>query len=112
MVAALPTTEVSTPQPIITPDLGPALTSLNERLSTLHAALPSRTALILFTGHGDPRTMAALNARKGAFDQALRMGVSPGDLTEGQKWTNADVRQLEEAVELARRGLLFLCIKT
>lgn len=87
------------------------LAALDTRLSALHAALPPRTALVLFTGHSDPRAMAALNVRKGAFEQALRLGLPAEDVTEEKRWSSADGRKLEEEVELARRGLLFLCIK-
>jgi RNA exonuclease 1 len=89
----------------------PILKSLNDRLKTLHAALPPRTALILFTGHADPRPMAALSQRKSAFDQAIRVGINPSELEEDKRWTAKDGRELEEAVERAKRGLLFLCVK-
>lgn len=85
--------------------------SLNTRLRTLHGALPPRTALVIFTGHSDPRRMSALNSRKTAFETAIRSGKNGEDLNPDQKWTAADARELEEAVELARRGLLFLGVK-
>ncbi|PPQ96168.1 hypothetical protein CVT26_004804, partial [Gymnopilus dilepis] len=110
------------------------LSSLNAHLSKLHASLPPRTALIIFTGHSDPRRMSLLNARKNAFEGLLRtaggagagVGVvgevkrghgvavdgEDGKGREGEpRWTSADARDLEEAVELARRGLLFLGVK-
>jgi RNA exonuclease 1 len=76
---------------------------------TIHANLPALTAFIIFTGHSDPRKMAALNTRKAQFETALRSGKAPEDVEV--KWTSADGRDLEEAVELARRGLLFLGVK-
>ncbi len=54
--------------------------------------------------------MAALNARKSAFEQAIRSGKNAEDLGD-VRWTNADVRELEEEVAKAKRGLLFLGIK-
>ena len=41
-----------------------ATTNLNDHLTTLHAALPPRTALLLFPGHSDPLSMSALAARR------------------------------------------------
>jgi RNA exonuclease 1 len=37
-----------------------AVTDLNAQLTTLHAAVPPRTAFLLFSGHNDPRSMLTL----------------------------------------------------
>lgn len=93
-------------------ELAPVLTQLNKQLKTLHANLPPRTAIVIFTGHSDPRRMSILNARKNAFDSALKSGKTPEEMSlAGLKWSASEGRELEEAVELARRGLLFLGIK-
>jgi RNA exonuclease 1 len=91
--------------------LSEVLTKLDAQLKTLHQALPPRTALIVFTGHSDPRRMAALNARKNAFESAIRSGKPSSELTPEERWSGADARSLEEAVEKAKRGLLFLGVK-
>ena len=67
----------------------------------------------MFTGHSDPRKMSILNARKTAFETAYRGGKSLTEMNGemGLSWTTADARDLEESVELAKRGLLFLGIK-
>lgn len=89
------------------------LEKTNAHLAKIHASLPSRTAFVVFTGHSDPRRMTALNTRKQAFDSALRAGRKPEELAaENIKWSAADGRDLEEAVELTRRGLTFLGIKS
>ncbi|KDR67520.1 hypothetical protein GALMADRAFT_258141 [Galerina marginata CBS 339.88] len=116
------TPKASADQPITPPttvdpppalsELAPVLSTLNQHLKSLHAALPPRTALVIFTGHSDPRRMSILNARKSAFENALKAGKTPEELgVLGLKWSASDGRELEEAVELARRGLLFLGIK-
>jgi RNA exonuclease 1 len=97
-------------------ELAPVLTTLNAHLKQLHNALPPRTALVIFTGHSDPRRMSALNVRKNAFESALKSGKTPEEVGAGVngvglRWTAADARDLEEAVELARRGLVFLGVK-
>lgn len=98
--------------PPSTAELAPVLTTLNAHLKALHAGLPPRTALIIFTGHSDPRRMSILNARKIAFESALKSGKTPEEIRPlGLTWSATDGRDLEEAVELARRGLLFLGIK-
>lgn len=56
--------------------------------------------------------MTLLNAKKTAFETAYKSGKDLTEMTElGLSWTTSDVRDLEEAVELARRGMLFVGIK-
>jgi len=115
-----------------------AVTSLDAQLTTLHAALPPRTAFLLFSGHSDPRAMSALAARRAEFQASLGQSQSrkqsggiaaatthagmttttSGDSTGGAgcdanavRWTTADDRALEEAVGRARAGLLFVGVK-
>ena len=61
-----------------------------------------------------------LQARKSRFESALRAHLSGStgageggikELPEGVRWTTGDARDLEEAVERARRGMLFLALK-
>ncbi|KAJ3507782.1 hypothetical protein NLJ89_g6104 [Agrocybe chaxingu] len=93
-------------------ELTPILSNLNRHLAALHTALPTRTAFVIFTGHSDPRRMSLLNAKKNAFESALKSGKTPEQVTAlGLSWTMSDARDLEEATELARRGLMFLGIK-
>ena len=101
---------VPTPTSVTDAELDEVLGVLDTRLCSLYAALPPRTALVIFTGHSDPRRMAELNARKTAFETAIRSGKKPEEL-EDVRWTGADARALEEEVEKAKRGLLFLSIK-
>ena len=85
--------------------------ALDGQLCELYAALPARTAVVIFTGHADPRRMAELNARKAAFENALKAGKNVEELGAEGRWTSADGRELEEEVEKAKRGLLFLGVK-
>lgn len=88
-----------------------AQTKLNSHLATLYASLHPRTAVVIFTGHSDPRRMSVLNARKSAFESAIRSGKKAEDIDRSEWWTAANGRELEEEVERAKRGLLFLGIK-
>ena len=67
---------VPDPSPATAPsasDVSSVLTALDGRLKQLYDALPPRTALVIFTGHSDPRHMAELNARKSAFETAVSL---------------------------------------
>ncbi|KAF7305777.1 Ribonuclease H [Mycena chlorophos] len=119
-----PSPTATVPPPPPASELGPVLETLNTQLTTLRSALPPRTALIILSGHSDPRKMALLNARRMAFENSVKggigggvmLGTAPAPAPEadgeakepGLRWTGQDARDLEEAVELARRGLLFL----
>jgi RNA exonuclease 1 len=92
-----------------------AVTNLNAHLTALHAALPPRTALILFSGHSDPRTMSTLAARRAEYQAGQNQsGFAAGtsDSASTMRWSTADDRALEEAVVRARMGLLFIGVKT
>ncbi|KAI0266318.1 hypothetical protein BGY98DRAFT_1191446 [Russula aff. rugulosa BPL654] len=95
---------------------------------TLHAALPPRTAFLLFSGHSDPRSMSALATRRAQYQAQASQnqnqvnssagGSGSGTGPEGTdvsvplRWSTADERALEEAVVRARMGLLFVGVKT
>jgi RNA exonuclease 1 len=55
--------------------------------------------------------MTALNTRKSAFEAAIKSGKAAEDIDKNMWWTSSDARELEEVVEIAKRGLLFLGIK-
>ncbi|KAJ6567827.1 hypothetical protein B0H10DRAFT_1841408 [Mycena sp. CBHHK59/15] len=108
-----PKPEAGCPIPELAPPPSPevlacVVAALDQHLKTLYAALPPRTALVVFTGHSDPRRMALLNARKTAFETAIRSGLPAEELGPDMRWTASDGRDLEEAVALAKRGLVFL----
>jgi RNA exonuclease 1 len=99
------------------------LATLSDQLSSLYVSLPAHSALVIFTGHGDPRKMAELNSRRVEFETAWRArgvggnGIAQGDSplkgSDGQdvKWTTEDARNLEEETERAKRGLMCMCLK-
>lgn len=91
-----------------------ALTNLNTRLDKLHASLPINTALILISGHGDPRPLAALNERKSNFERLYKRVGATGTANLGpeERWTTEDDRTLAAAAEKARAGMGFFCIKS
>jgi len=111
-LTALPSAPPPSPPPSPLPSvLTPVLNTLSKQLRTLHTSLPPRTALIIFTGHTDPRRMALLNSRKSAFEGALKSGKTLEELGKEAWWTSGDGRELEEEVERAKRGLESKCRK-
>lgn len=55
--------------------------------------------------------MASLNVRKVTFESAIKSGKKVEEIDRSGWWTASDGRELEEEVEKAKRGLLFLGIK-
>ena len=55
--------------------------------------------------------MSQLTARKNRFEFAIRSGKASTNLEDDEKWTAQHVRDLEDAVERAKRGFCFLGVK-
>ncbi|KAI0247770.1 hypothetical protein BJV78DRAFT_1242481 [Lactifluus subvellereus] len=72
--------------------------------STLHAALPARTAFVPLSGHSIPRTMSTLAARR-TDTKRTRIRVAPLE-----EWVAVRVRC--DGVVRTRMGLLFVGVKT
>lgn len=93
------------------PPQAETLANLNRYLTQVYDALPPRTAFILFSGHSDPRVMSQLNARKTKFENEIRAGKRLEEIDKADWWSAQEGRDLEAAVETAKKGLLFLCLK-
>lgn len=91
-------------------DILAAHAELNKRLATLHAALPPLTALVVFTGHGDPKEMARLTQKKAKFDRLWKT-VKQSEIEAADRWMAEDDRKLIDEVERCRMGLSFYCMK-
>jgi RNA exonuclease 1 len=90
-----------------------AFAKLNDRLSKLHDSLPARTIFMLMTGNGDPRPVVKLNEKRRTFEiKYKKLGESASQkLPEEEKWTTQDERDLSDAVNRARFGMAFFCVK-
>ncbi|KAN0141440.1 hypothetical protein V8E53_000685 [Lactarius tabidus] len=84
-----------------------AVTNLNDHLTTLHAALPPRTTLLLFSEHSDPRLTSTL-AKCRAYSSSV---VATGSEGSTVHWSMAGDRAIKEAVVRAQLGLLFVGVK-
>ncbi|KAK4103138.1 hypothetical protein N658DRAFT_494463 [Parathielavia hyrcaniae] len=86
------------------------LTTLAHRLKRIHDALPPCTALIVFSGTGDPREMSRLQAVQAQFRREYNTPGSKWDqLTV--RWTDKEDQALRRAVRAARCGIGFIGVK-
>jgi RNA exonuclease 1 len=93
-----------------TSPLEQALTSLSERLSRIHAALPPCTAFLLYSGSGDPREMARLQQLHARWRKEYNTpGMKWDNLSV--KWTDVEEQALKKAVQTARSGIGFIGVK-
>ncbi|KAG5368162.1 putative exonuclease [Yarrowia sp. C11] len=88
--------------------LNDTMVQLNDQLQDIYDALPKRTALIVFSGSGDPLDMLALRQQKYNFQQEFK--VKKWDELSVQ-WTDVEVQLLKKAARKARTGLSFIKIK-
>ncbi|KXX73040.1 RNA exonuclease 1 [Madurella mycetomatis] len=95
------------------PSPGPleeCLTNLTNRLKRIHDALPPCTALIVFSGSGDPREMSRLQAVQSQFKKEYNTPGSKWDQLSVQ-WTDIEDQALRRAVKVARSGIGFIGVK-
>lgn len=104
------TTPLPSDSPVSSIDLEEIYSSLNSRLVKLHASLPPLTALIIFSGHGDPQEMSKLSAKKANYDRLFKT-VKQSEIEAVDKWMAEDDRRLGDEVEKCRAGLSFYCVK-
>ncbi|ODO08344.1 hypothetical protein L198_00069 [Cryptococcus wingfieldii CBS 7118] len=103
----------SDPTPDNSPEtLNAALSSLSTRLSTLHASLPSNTALVIVTGNSNPIPMLDLQKKRQNWERVTKMKGSTGGMEGEERWMAEDERDLEGKVEDAKEGMAFLRIKS
>ena len=92
--------------------LATAQATLDGKLVTFYAAsLPARTAVVIFTGHSDSRRMASLNARKVAFESAIKSRKKTEELDRSEWWTASDGWTLEEDGRKGQAWVVVLTIK-
>ncbi|BEI88426.1 uncharacterized protein CcaverHIS019_0111440 [Cutaneotrichosporon cavernicola] len=92
--------------------LDAALARFDARLTRLHESLPLNSALVVLTGHADPRPMLLLAARQRRFEAAYSAANGDtGAIPAEDRWTTADDRDLEAATAEARQGMAFFCVR-
>lgn len=96
-----PPTEIE--QPLIG-----ALSGLTQHIKDVYDSLPPCTALILYSGSGDPREMSRLQSLQAQFKREYKTRKWD-DLTV--KWTDTEEQALRRATSVARNGLGFITVK-
>ncbi|RFU34306.1 hypothetical protein B7463_g1984, partial [Scytalidium lignicola] len=85
-----------------------ATTDLTRRIAKIHEALPPCTALIIYSGSGDPREMSRLQAMHRQYRKEFNF-KKWDELSV--KWTDVEEQALKAAVKIARDGIGFVGIK-
>ncbi|KAL6869114.1 hypothetical protein ACO1O0_000437 [Amphichorda felina] len=101
------------PGPNALPETSPlerALVALSERLSRIHESLPPCTAMIVYSGSGDPREMARMQQMQSQWRKEYN---TPGKKWDelSIKWTDVEEQALKRAARRARSGIGFIGVK-
>jgi RNA exonuclease 1 len=98
-----PTTNSLPPPVSLDPQtpLKTAISTLSSRIQKIHASLPPCTALIIYSGSGDPREMSRLQAMQTQFKREYK--IKKWDELS-VKWTDVEEQALRRAVREAREG--------
>ncbi|KAI0136659.1 hypothetical protein BJ170DRAFT_699106 [Xylariales sp. AK1849] len=86
------------------------LQKLTARIKRIHDSLPACTALIIFSGSGDPREMSRLQTQQAQFKREYNTPGSKWDELS-VKWTDTEDQALQRAVGAARNGIGFIGVK-
>ncbi|KAI0385806.1 hypothetical protein F5Y04DRAFT_157163 [Hypomontagnella monticulosa] len=84
--------------------------NLTQRIKRIHASLPPCTGFLVFSGSGDPREMARLQAMQAQFKKEYNTPGSNWDELS-VKWTDREDQALKKAVSIARNGVGFIGVK-
>ena len=104
--AILPTASTSPPTP--TTLLHKTLTTTLTHLSQIHASLPPCTALVIYSGSGDPRELSRLQNMQAQFKREY--ATKKWDELS-IKWTDVEEQELKQAARAAREGCGFVVVK-
>lgn len=81
---------------------------LTRRIAHIHSELPPCTALVIYSGSGDPREMSRLQAMQSQFKREYK--IKKWDQLSVQ-WTDVEEQALKKAVAIARDGVGFIGVK-
>lgn len=88
--------------------LATAVSRTISHITTIHSFLPERTALIVYSGSGDPRDLVRMQSMQREFKAAYNT-MKWDELPV--KWTDVEEQTLKAAAVKARGGIGFLCVK-
>ena len=99
--------EIAVPKPSPS-GLEARIRSTASRIRAIYESLPSCTLFVVYTGTGDPRQLCRLQAMQTRFRKEFKL-KKWDELSV--KWTDEDHQALKKAVETARDGIGFMCMK-
>lgn len=88
--------------------LSEAVSRTIARISQIHESLPRCTALVVYSGTGDPRAMRRLQAMQ---QQYRREYQTKNWDSLSVKWTDTEIQALNKACQDARNGIAFIGVK-
>lgn len=107
--ADIPTNSLPPPASIDPSKTIPSVTAdLTRRIAHIHSELPPCTALLIYSGSGDPREMSRLQAMQSQFKREYK--IKKWDQLSVQ-WTDVEEQALRKAVAIARDGMGFIGVK-
>ncbi|KAI1390264.1 exonuclease [Hypoxylon trugodes] len=99
-----------TPPDLSGVSLETCIQNLTQRIKRIHDSLPPCTGFIVFSGSGDPREMARMQAMQAQFKKEYNgSGKAWEDLSV--KWTDREDQALRKAAGVARNGIGFIGVK-
>ena len=85
-----------------------AVSTTVSHIKAIHAALPPRTLLIVYSGTADPRPFRLLGQRKRRYHRMMKDGVKWEDMAPEERWDDDRDQEMKAAVGRARIGVGFL----
>ncbi|KAL5113308.1 hypothetical protein ACEQ8H_008821 [Pleosporales sp. CAS-2024a] len=89
-------------------ELGQAVSKTVKHIVQIYESLPRCTALIVYSGTGDPREMRRLQAMQQQYRREYQT-KKWDDLSV--KWTDGEIQALSQACQEARNGVGFMAVK-
>jgi RNA exonuclease 1 len=90
------------------PELGDAVSRTIQYIAQIYESLPRCTALIVYSGTGDPREIRRLQAMQ---QQYRREYQTKNWDNLSVKWTDTEIQALSKACQEARSGIGFVSVK-
>lgn len=88
--------------------LDTATANLTQRIAKIYKALPACTALVIYSGSGDPREMSRLQTMQSQYKKEYKF-KKWDELSV--KWTDTEEQALRQAFKIARNGVGFVGVK-
>jgi RNA exonuclease 1 len=111
-MAVTPNVSTNSLPPPVSIDLSKSVSDvtaeLTRRITKIYDELPSCTALVIYSGSGDPREMSRLQAMQTQFKREYK--IKKWDQLSVQ-WTDTEEQALRRAVVVARDGVGFIGVK-